>query len=115
LITITNQSRGKILARRGKAAVGFLSRLKGLLFKPGLPSGEALIIPGCKGIHTFGMSFPIDVLFLGDKGAVLKAESSVKPWRFTFSFRGKNVVELPAGAIFQSGTQIGDSLLLKEN
>jgi uncharacterized membrane protein (UPF0127 family) len=44
-------------------AEGYPERLLGLAGLESLPAGAALLIPGCRSIHTFGMRFRLDVLF----------------------------------------------------
>ena len=55
---------------RLRVARRFLQRAVGLLGKAGLAPREALLIPNCRSLHTFGMRFAIDVLFVDDQGVV---------------------------------------------
>lgn len=64
----------------------------------------------CTSIHTFFMQFPIDVLFVGRDGRVLKVQRSIGAWRLAAAWRAFAVVELAIGAIDQSETQVGDLL-----
>jgi len=76
-----------------------------------LEEGEGLLIEPCNWIHTFGMAFSIDVLYLDDEGKVAYASYSLRPNRLgPFVRRAHSVVELPAGTIIHSGTNIGDRL-----
>ena len=45
-------------------AEGTRDRLLGLALVPAMPAGEALLIPGCRSVHTFGMRFSLDVFFV---------------------------------------------------
>ncbi len=72
--------------------------------------GEGLWILPCEAIHTFFMKFDIDVLFLDKKRRVVKAVRRLRPWRLAGSWRGRSVLELPAGTIEETGTQTGDVL-----
>ena len=64
-----------------------------------------------KGIHTIGMKFPIDVIFLDKNSIVLGLVSGMAPFRISaVRLRGYSVVELPAGVIKKSRTEIGDQL-----
>lgn len=86
-----------------------LKRMKGLLGKENLPAGEALLLRPCKSVHTIGMKFPIDILFLGKGNKVVGAEEGVLPYRFSsFVLKAKCALELPAGTIASSGTELGD-------
>lgn len=59
-------------------------RFRGLLGRPPLPPGVGLWIPGCTGIHTWGMSRPIDVAFLTSSGDILEVRRGLPPWRTAF-------------------------------
>jgi uncharacterized membrane protein (UPF0127 family) len=61
------------------------------------------------------MRFPIDVLFLDRTGRVVRAVPDLQPWVLAVAARGaKEVVELRAGAIAESGTQPGDDLVFED-
>lgn len=110
---LVNISRGTVLARRVRRAAGFWSRLVGLIGAPELPAGEALVLEGCRAVHTCFMRFPIDVAFLDGEGKVLAVLFALPPYRFTLPVRGaRRAVELPAGTLASSGTQPGDRLFL---
>ena len=88
-----------------------LSRMTGLLGRGALKKGEALILRPCSQIHTFFMRFPIDALFVNKKNEVIAAVCNLKPWRITrIYFTASFTVELPAGTIAATSTQIGDQL-----
>ena len=72
-------SDGVLIANEVKEAKSFMARLRGLMYKKDLPSGEALLIKPCDSIHTFGMRFAIDVLFIDSAGTILRAVHSLKP------------------------------------
>jgi uncharacterized membrane protein (UPF0127 family) len=73
--------------------------------------GEAgLWICPCEAIHTFGMKFPIDVIFLDRDYRVRKVRRELTPNRISFCLSASSVVELRAGAIAASGTQLNDRL-----
>jgi hypothetical protein len=75
-----------------------LLRLLGLLVHPPLREGEALWLDPCGGIHTWGMRYPIDVLFLDRELRVLRVARNIRPWRMALAPRGtRSVVELPPG------------------
>ena len=61
------------------------------------------------------MRFPIDVLFLDRAGRVVRAVPGLRPWVPAVAARGaKEVVELRAGTIAESGTQAGDDLVFED-
>ncbi len=110
-----NRDRGAELARRVGKADSFWTRLKGLRGRSGLPEGEALWIIPCRGVHTRGMTFPIDVLFLDRGLRVVGMEERLAPGRFApVRWRARTVLELPAGTLRQTGTQPGDRIEIQD-
>jgi uncharacterized membrane protein (UPF0127 family) len=87
-----------------------LTRLKGLLGRSGLRSGEGLLIRPTSAIHTCFMRFPIDAVFLDRDLVVLRAVSDVPAWRFAGCRRARAVLELAAGEIRRRGIRPGDRL-----
>lgn len=85
--------------------------MKGLLGRNSLDDGEGLLIRPCKGIHTFGMRFPIDAVFLNRDKRVVAAICNIMPNRMTRMYLGaSSVIELPAGTIDKTATLPGDQL-----
>jgi uncharacterized protein len=85
-------------------------RRTGLLRHSGLAPGEGLLIAPCEAVHTFGMKFPIDVVFLDKTKRVVKVSPQLRRRRIAFSLRAAYVLELPAGTIAETGTTKGDQL-----
>jgi uncharacterized membrane protein (UPF0127 family) len=77
-----------------------------------LEAGQGLWIVPCEGVHTFGMKFPIDVLFLNRKRRVLKIRENMVVRRISLCLWAHSVLELPAGTVKASGTEKGDRLEL---
>ena len=71
------------------------------------------IVP-CEGIHTFGMKFPIDVLFLDRDLKVLKLCRALRAGRISLCLRAFSVLELPAGTGAGTRTAVGDQLSMEE-
>jgi uncharacterized membrane protein (UPF0127 family) len=78
-------------------ATTFRARLLGLALLPRLPPGRALLIPGCRSVHTFGMRFRIDVVFLDEHGRVLRVARSVPRRRLLRCPSAYAVLETGAG------------------
>ena len=113
-LRVTNQTRGRELADRAEIADTSAKRRTGLLKHSGLAPGEGLWIVPCEGVHTFGMKFPIDVVFLNKKRKVLKTYPNMGKRRMSISLFAKSVLELPAGTLESTGTVRGDQLELEK-
>ncbi len=105
-----NLTRQTILADRVELANRAATRNKGLLGRNGLEPGEGLWIIPCQAVHTFGMRFSIDLVYVDRKKQVKKVCSRVTPWRISACLSAHSVVELAAGAVFSSQTKPGDRL-----
>ena len=71
----------EICGVKARVARSFRERAKGLIGTKSLPDGEGMLILHCNAVHTFFMSFPIDVTFLDRHDRVVKTVCGVKPWR----------------------------------
>ena len=108
---IINTTRNQCLAENVLIADTVSKRLVGLLNKKSFSPPEALIIKPSNSIHTFFMRFPIDVIFLDRHNRVIKIIPEFKPFHLSaFYFKAVLVVELPAGRIAATLTQVGDML-----
>jgi uncharacterized protein len=97
-VTLTHVPTGDILAEEVVWATTMWSRARGLIGGT-LPSGRALVIEPTKQIHTFFMTFPIDVVFCDSGWTCLHVISNMQPWKVSRWVRGaRAVIELPAGA-----------------
>ncbi|HYY06536.1 MAG TPA: DUF192 domain-containing protein [Candidatus Limnocylindria bacterium] len=73
-------------------------RLLGLAFVDALPIDHGLLLPGCRSIHTFGMRFAIDVIFLDARGDPLRVVRGLPPRRLATHWRAHAVIETRAGS-----------------
>ena len=109
-----NVNTGAIVADRVSVASTHAERAVGLLSRAGLEPGEGLWIVPCRGVHTWGMRFTIDVVALDEHGIVVDQVSGLKPWRMRLPRRGTaGVLELPSGALSASGTAVGHRIALE--
>ncbi|MGF6244463.1 uncharacterized membrane protein (UPF0127 family) [Paraburkholderia sp. GAS38] len=88
-------------------------RMRGLLGRDHLPLDEALLIKRCWSVHTFGMGFAIDVLFLDRHQRVVAIHRDVPKRRMLFNLRATQTLELPAGSAGRHQLSVGASLVLK--
>jgi uncharacterized protein len=98
------------VCERCTVADRMLPRMKGLLGKENLASGEGILIRPAPSIHTFFMRFPIDVVFLSREGEVLKIDKHVAPWRARSCRHSYAVLELAAGETGRCGLAVGDRI-----
>ncbi len=114
-IEIRNETRGQVLADAAELARSFMARGRGLMGRASLPAGYALIIYPEWSIHTFFMRVPIDVLFVDKKNMVVGLQHAMppsRPFAGVAPWRGHYVVEMPAGVLAATGTEVGDQLVL---
>jgi hypothetical protein len=89
----------------------FISRLRGLLGTADLALGEGLWIHPCSSIHSIGMRFEFDALFLGPGMKVVGRYERFRRNRISRVFwNARGVLELPAGTIERTGTEDGDEI-----
>lgn len=109
-LRVRNQSKNTVLGDRVAIADTSATRRTGLLKHRGLDPGEGLWIAPSEAVHTFGMKFPIDVLFLDKKRKVLKVRSDMVRSRMAICLRAHSVLELPSGTAAAMNTGVGDQL-----
>lgn len=104
---------GERIADHVGVAGGMFARMRGLLGRRPLGPGEGLLLSPCNGIHTVGMRYPIDVLFLDGRGRIARAVHAVDPGRMIPYVRGASrAIELPAGTLSSAGIEDGDEVWL---
>lgn len=89
----------------------FVERLRGLLGHRSLGADEGLWITPCGSVHTFGMRFAIDVVFVGRDGRIVRIANRLVAGRVAFARKTASVVELAAGAAARLGLESGQQLL----
>lgn len=108
-LTARNVTRDRVLGDAVRMADSFLSRARGLLGTERIPTGEGLWIAPCRSIHSFGMKYEFDALFLDRAGAVVALYDWFPRNRVSGRFRrAAGVLELPPGTIEGTGTEVGD-------
>ncbi len=108
---LINLTKNTWLATKVKKADSFMTRLIGLLKRRNLGPEEALWLVPSKGIHTIGMKFSVDVIFVDKDNKVTNLVANLAPFRATrFNLAAHSVMELPDGMIKKSRTEVGDQL-----
>jgi uncharacterized membrane protein (UPF0127 family) len=110
---LVNRTRGLVLASRVEPAFDSGTRRKGLLGRSELPADTVLAIAPSNAVHTFGMRFPIDLLFIRRDGRVVKRVQNLKPRRIAAALRAFAVLEFAVGTPAVEATRVGDRLELE--
>lgn len=109
-LRVSNLTRKTVLASAAELADKGEKRRKGLLGREHLYPGQGLWILPCEAVHTFGMQFPIDLVYLDRNHRIKKVRSNVPPWRLSACFTAHSVLELASGTIRDTQTKPGDKL-----
>jgi uncharacterized membrane protein (UPF0127 family) len=88
-------SRSAVMGIEVPVAEGPLSRLLGLTLLHRARAGPGLLIPRCRCVHTFGMRFALDLVFLDASGRPLREVEAVPPFRFVRCRNAAAVLERP--------------------
>jgi uncharacterized membrane protein (UPF0127 family) len=111
---IFNKTRESFLALNVTCAGTQLARLKGLVGVMRVSQGEGLWVIPSQGIHTIGVLFPIDVVYLDSKDRVIHLVEHLRPFRLgPIRMKCASVLELPPHVIYESQTQVGDQMLIR--
>lgn len=109
-LEVKNLTRQTVLADRLEVAHTSAKRGKGLLGRKGLQPGEGLWIVPCESVHTVGMQFAIDLVYIDRKHRIRKLRRNVRPWRMSACLSAHSVLELPVGTIYNTQCRTGDQL-----
>ena len=101
---------GDVVVDRCVVADSPTSRMRGLLGRSELRSGEGLLLRPASSIHTCFMRFPIDAVFLDGGLRVLGISDELGPWRAASRRGARAVLELPAGESARRELRVGDLL-----
>ena len=110
-----NTTRNVTLAQQVRVADNPVTRLVGLLGTPRakFQPGCGLWIRPCRGIHTLGMGYPIDAIYLDRDMRIIQILHAIAPWRVgPVLWTCRSVLELPAGTAELTGTIVGDQLAI---
>lgn len=111
-----NQTRQSYLATSLAVASTHWTRLRGLLglHASDFRNGDGLWIVPCHGVHTLGMAFPIDVVYLDDAMTVIHVHCDLQPWRFAaVRSQAASVLELPCRTAAETRTAVGDKIEIR--
>ena len=110
-LRVFNQTKQILLCSVCKVAQSDQERTRGLLDRTSMQAGEGLLILKCRSVHTVGMKFPIDVLYLDNSGIVMDLHQGLLPGvrkaKPTY-WDPDSVLELPSGGALS--TEVGDQI-----
>ena len=111
---VLDSTRQSVVGERIRVADGVWSRFVGLLGTTSLPQGEGLLLYPSQGVHSLGMLYSIDVVFLSEDFRVVELRPRLRPfWMTSLNWKAVCVLELPVGAIRNSRMEVGDQLVLE--
>jgi uncharacterized membrane protein (UPF0127 family) len=112
-----NRTRQTYLATSLAVADTHWTRFRGLLGlrQDDFRNGSGLWIIPCHGVHTLGMGFPIDVVYLDGSLTVVHVQRDLRPWRFApVRMQAASVLELPCRTTDETRTEVGDRIEIKD-
>ncbi|PKM74704.1 MAG: hypothetical protein CVU92_05140 [Firmicutes bacterium HGW-Firmicutes-17] len=105
----------KVLFSEIKLADRFVTRLVGLLRTAGLAENQGLLLKKCNQVHTFGMKFPIDVIFLSEDGNILHLEEKMESGKVSPHIKKAYwVLELKSGSCKQYQLEVNQRLVVRQ-
>lgn len=112
--------RGQVITESGEIVVPdclrttwFWERMRGLLGTSSLASGTGLLIDPCAAVHTIGMRYPLDLVFLDRHGVVVRVCRAVPAGRFSVgALHARTTLEAAAGWLSLDGL-VGQRLLFR--
>jgi hypothetical protein len=89
---------------------GLWERTRGLLGREALGVNQALWITPCNSVHSIGMSYALDLIYLNKQRQVVKLVKGLRPLRVSVALRAYSVIELRAGEVARLNISEGDTL-----
>jgi uncharacterized membrane protein (UPF0127 family) len=110
---VYNQTRECFLSLNVTAADTIFSRLRGLIGRLKLRSDEGIWVVPSRGVHTLGLLFPLDLIYLDEHYRVIHLVEYFPSFRIApLKTQAESVLELPTHTIYSSQTQPGDQLVI---
>jgi uncharacterized protein len=111
---LSKQKTKELLIENVILASSFSKRLFGLILEPRLDAHTCFFIDHCSSIHTVGMRYSLDVIFLGRKGKIIKIFEKIPPFRFTpFIKNAKKAIELYPGTIRTKKIRLQEHIVIE--
>ena len=110
---VFNKTRESFLSLSTSVADTHFTRLKGLIGTFRLKSNEGIWVVPSQGVHSIGVLFAIDLIYLDAGYRVIHLIESFGTFRIgPIRTDCSSVLQLPTRAIYSSQTQVGDQLLI---
>lgn len=111
VVRVLNKTRDSVLGARVRIADDWRSRMRGFIRRPPPHEGEGLLLSPCRAVHLWGVAFPLDVIFVDRHGRVVALYEDIQPGRRTrYHFKAEYALEVTAGTIAATGTELNDLL-----
>jgi hypothetical protein len=111
-VALMNERTRQTVATSVEIAATRTTRRRGLLGRERLDDTAALLLAPCAAVHTAGMRFAIDVVFVDRQGYAVKVVRNLQPWRIALAAGGRAVIEMAAGSLRWGQVLLGDRLYL---
>ncbi len=102
-VRFLDDGRQRAALARVDCAEHFIDRCRGLLGRPPPPADGGLLIRPCGSIHTFGMRYPLDIIWLDRADRILRLVPMLPPGRMALCRGARSVLELATGQISRLG------------
>ena len=112
-VCVYNLTRQSFLSLGVRVADTQWDRLRGLMGRMRLPADDGLWVVPSQGVHTVGLLFPVDVVYLDASSRVIHLVERLGPFRIgPLRRRARSVLELPTASVFCSNTKIRDQFVI---
>lgn len=114
MLSLWNKSKQLMIVDHVDVAFHCFVRMKGLIGKKEYKD-RALLIKPCQQVHTWFMTFPIDVLFLDENDRVIAKQQRLRQWKVSKKMkRAVTVIEAAADVFSDEKVTVGDELMIKK-
>ena len=96
---VCRTDKGSCIIPRVYKTTGIRERMQGLLGRTPLQENEALLLKPCSSVHSFGMRYTIDLVYLNRRWEIIKTVKAFKPWHISFCLKAHIVIEMIAGSL----------------